>query len=278
MKHVSIKKISVIVLFGLISLVIIFLKPATNTNIVIAAIPKSGSTYLLKSLQLNLGYTRHRLIKTYKDSSQVAKGKIHSFFAKKSVLDKSHFRSPINYHTGSALYVLPVLQIPTLKRYSNKLVVHVRDPRQILISLLHHIDNNVDGSSYLTREIKAQYPTWTFEEKIAWGIVNIYPSIVAWIDDWILYKQQQDKIFNGMQILFTTYEEMVLDDQQLYNKILSFYEIPKTENFSRPAKDKGVLFRKGDPQEFRQIYTKEQLDTLNAMIPTYMLEYFNWSN
>ncbi len=273
-------KIIGILLFStiIIASIAVNLKIPKRHNIIFSALPKSGSSYMLESLANNIGLQRFRLTNTYYDSEKTAKFRMSLFFSHNHKIDKSHFRAPIVNNKSQGLGVLPIMQIDTFKKYNNKLVVHVRDPRQVLISLIHHIDKDILRSNFLPAEIKPYYKNWSLSEKIDWSIEYLYPSIIAWIDDWVTYKALQATDANPIDILFTTYEDMLENEELQHRKVAAFYHSPIKQAYIRPAKNEAVHFRKGDVQEFKTIYNKQQLLKVDTATPLYMYEYFGWQH
>jgi hypothetical protein len=266
-----------------------------NKNIILVALPKSGSTYLMTTLQANLNYNIMSPffdirqgppgIPTYADNHQLVKtrhfsGDIDYFFQKKSTLTRDHYRAPsadTEKQFGS-----PMLKVNNIKKYMNKIVLHLRDPRQALLSYVHHLNNN-KHSPFASPDLTdmphdlSEYHTFDFNGQLDWAIENVLPPMLVWINDWLDFKQKEDASPNGLKILVTTYDELIQDEMGLYHKIADFYDLSLNDaNFKRIAKNEGVRFRKGDPNEWKSVFTDAQKNRMAEIVPIDLLQRFHW--
>ncbi len=222
-------------------------------KIVINSIMKSGSTFVTETIKksLNCG----QFMTTQKIDGE--KVELKDFFLGNNQLVKLHVR-PQNIDWEEYLV------------HSNKIMVQVRDPRQSVLSLLHHLLGT-------GRSIPAYVSSLKFEHQIDWAIENKMPQTIMFIDDWLAFKQEQDKLPNGIKVLITTYDELLQNEEELIYKILTFYEIPLYEvTYHKLLKDEKTLFRKGDPNEWRYVFTAEQQRRATAMIPEEFFTRFGW--
>lgn len=259
-----------------------------KTNIVLNALMKSGSEHIVTSLQHGLSYKRLNLYSTYEPIRHTYYSNITEFYQNESTIAKQHLKVPsvdiskphpiIAENNIDTYEAWRELDIEHLKTFTNKMVLHIRDPRPALLSLVHHLNafrdhiNKPEG-----------YFELSLHDRIDWCIDNMLASQVKWINDWLAYKEQQDISSNGMQILVTTYDELITDELitdelKLYHKILKFYDIPTSQfKFQPVAKNKVPHFRKGDPEEWRQVLTAEQQHRVALLVPDSLLNRFNWS-
>jgi hypothetical protein len=162
-----------------------------------------------------------------------------------------------------------------LQQTDLRLLLNVRDPRQCLLSLVHY------SLRHFPRQIKIlhpaeppeDYPEWGFERQIDWQIDRHMPNYVAWIFGWL-------NVIDGgkVEALITTFDDLLADEEAFFDRILNYYGIPR-EKFTHPhlAKDAAVNFRKGDPNEWREVFTAEQKRRCRAMIPDWMMARFCWA-
>lgn len=244
-------------------------------NIIIIAIPKSGSSYLEAAVRRNLEYSDMGIHSFYTQEKNRFITNFPEFFKNNAKISKGHSRAPINMTINNTYKIYPALDLTSLRRYTNKFILHLRDPRQVLLSHIHFITNSND-SKILSSEIKSAFLNLSLHEKINWGIDNLLPSMIEWYNNWLAIKELEDLKQNGMQILITTYEEILTDDLALYNKILDFYGIQSPKEYLSPPKDAKLKFRKGDPNEYKSIYTAEQQQRIDAIVPKNLLQRFNW--
>ena len=103
----------------------------------------------------------------------------------------------------------------------SKLVLHLRDPRQAMISWIHHLDR-ITGNDYKSEHNLSVHPapdkdyySFSFEEKVDWQIKNYLPQLNKWTFEWLTYAENKQKI------LVTEFNEMKeIDD--LICKIFDF--------------------------------------------------------
>lgn len=234
-------------------------------NIILNAMPKSGSAYIAARLTQGLGYVSMNISAQYIPQDQVVYSQIRDFYEINGALSKQHLdASPLN------------LQI--LKRFTDRIVLQIRDPREVLLSWVHHLnklhEEKVDVY-YFTPEPPPGYYDLNLHEQIDWNIDNFLPAMVVWLNDWLALKQREDSRENGFKILLTTYNELLTDEKALYRKILAFYDIPLDKfTYTPVAKDRNVHYRKADPNEWREVFTVEQKQRIDAIVPVSILDIF----
>jgi len=119
----------------------------------------------------------------------------------------------------------------------------------------------------------------TFHDQIDWQIEKGYlPEAIKFIEDWL---RANTLSYFPTKILFTKYEDLVANPVELFNTILDFYGIDKS-NFAypdHPEKEKNSLllnYRKGMIDEWREVFTPEQAERASSMIPHRLLDRFGW--
>lgn len=246
-------------------------------NILLITLPKSGSTYLAKMLTENLGYERNHLCSIYDKTTRQLMSNVKYFRNKNSILFKEHFSAPFGTAQPYYIKVMGRLDVDSLRANKQKIILHLRDPRQVLVSLYWHIEEHPDGEL-----IPFQFKHWYFAQnksgKLDWLIENLLPIVTSWTADWLAFKEREDATANGLPILITTYDEMITDKHALYTKILDFYGMERNyTSLQTPAKDYQVRFRKGDPEEWRATFSAQQKQRIAELIPPELLQRFGWS-
>lgn len=240
-----------------------------GNNIIFNTIPKSGSVYIATTLKDSLGYTNTALSASYFPRDVINFSKADSFFKNKSMISQDHFDSS-------------KVNIQWLTKYTDRMVIHLRDPRQVLLSWVHNMNwikkNGWDDLLYMvTPTPPSEYYKWKLSKQIDWNIENFLPEVVAWMNAWLEFKEQEDAKDNGFKILLTTYDDFLSDDIGFYNKVLDFYEIPREQFVYKPAeKTETTHFRKGDVNEWRKVLTQAQKDRVNEIVPLALLQKFGW--
>jgi hypothetical protein len=151
-----------------------------------------------------------------------------------------------------------------------RLIVHVRDPRQQLVSFIEHIRRFPREVPPKMREIVRRDPRAVIEA----AIEDFFLPRVAWVDGWAKARYRLD-------IRFTTFEEFVRDprafvdrlvalyggDTRWFNRAFALHE-PATVDFHR---------RRGETDEWRRLLDSAQTERVNVQIPNELWSLFGWS-
>ena len=87
------------------------------------------------------------------------------------------------------------------------------------------------------------------------------------------------------EILFTRYEDFVEDEEAFFDSILEFYGIDKSlwtfvpfapKPHENPMFEGEYHFRNARTDEWRDVFTREQRDRANGMMPKRLLLRFGW--
>ena len=166
-----------------------------------------------------------------------------------------------------------------LKYFKLPIVVHIRDPRQAMLSWIHHIDRITGGDAnaewvlYTIPRVPQNYFSYTLTEKITWHIKHYLPQLIDWIQRWSQLSESRE-----LDILITDWSELRHDESALIARILEYYGIDKTK-FEQTVVPKDIEtshYRKADANEWMEEYSRSQILTSTRMIPKWMLNRFNW--
>ena len=166
----------------------------------------------------------------------------------------------------------------------DRLIVHVRDPRQTMLSRVHytHWLKEHGSQSVLPPLLELADPAlpenyfaMSLTDQIGWHIDNYLPWNVEWIEKWL--DASEDPQWT-MRIHFTRFEDFVQDVDAFLDGILAFYEIDRSLFTRRHRKgEPGKLnFRKGLVDEWRTAFTQEQATRASQMVPERLKERFGW--
>lgn len=240
-------------------------------------LPKSGSVHLWALLGLGLGIERFRIAQGYFPVDLLIQERV-ARLAQGNCITQEH---------------LPAINRNLIVLYQHgihKIVVHVRDPRQSLLSLIHHLEKiRADGSfegtdhplcdNYFSLSLEEQincdrYFSLSLEEKIDRHIEHYLPFQIQWIKDWLDVSERASAYFT---ILFTRFEDMLLDKERFINSILEFHNIDPSR-YKDPNFDpqKGAHFRKGKAGEWKTVFSGRQAEKATGLIPKKLLDRFNW--
>lgn len=165
-----------------------------------------------------------------------------------------------------------------LKQYLPKLIVHVRDPRDALISWMSYVERHKHHKFTLSLVYPPpppEYWGWDFERKADWQIDRFYMYCIEWIESW-LYAQNPNP---ELDILFTTFEDMVEDPLGFWKEIVAFYgEDPDsfTEENLKEIYRGQYHFDREDVGIWRDQLTDEQKSRVNSLLSDSVLNYFGW--
>ncbi|MBR0718871.1 sulfotransferase domain-containing protein [Bradyrhizobium liaoningense] len=160
----------------------------------------------------------------------------------------------------------------------DRMRVHVRDPRQALISWFHFFPSvigTLDPSQKLHYDVPDDYLEWPQARQLDWQISHFLPWFIDWIVGWLDAPEQP---WSGTKILYTTFEEMVADTRGFFDRILAFYDIDRA-GFIYPDKRRvhgDRNFRRGDVDEWRTTLSPEQMERASSAIPERLFDRFGW--
>ncbi|MEG4799126.1 tetratricopeptide repeat protein [Microcoleus sp. ARI1-B5] len=227
-------------------------------------LPKSGSQYVLEALSNGLNKPWMRI---------AAGGEIIRRDDIKLLADKmklAHEHLPVS-----------VMNLCLITEALDRLIVHVRDPRQAMLSWVHHLRKTIaeteDVLSLMHIIPDAEnYFSLSLTEQISWQIEKGHLSaVINFLEGWL--DAEADNSFYP-KILFTKYEDLADNSQVFFESILNFYEIKKARfTFPEPPQEGKLHYRKGRKDEWREVFTPEQAQKASSMIPKGIFERFGWS-
>jgi hypothetical protein len=181
-----------------------------------------------------------------------------------------------DYARGGACYVThldPAPQnIDRLKRAGiGKIIVHVRDPRQILLSMIHHVSRYEENRPALLRNA---FSKWNVSAQI-WELMDFYMRRIRWLQGWLEAESQ-------LNIMFSTFEDFVRDRHAFVERYVEFYGAPR-EHFSleravRVAPETDDHFRVGLVDEWRKVFPRSDTELLSACLPRAIKKRFGWTD
>lgn len=232
-------------------------------SILLITVPKSGTVYTKTMLARGLNIPEVPISLGYFPRALVDWRQLSKFAACGSVCAEHLDASAEN------------LQI--LEKYLDRWVVHVRDPRSVLVSWVHHVDRyHNDGPEALLQVCPTppeDYFKRPFSQKLDWNIQNFLPEVVSWMSRW------NQIIDSGVyNILNTRFDQLVEDEGRFIHDILAFYNTPGSR-FVTPKIVKNmeeVHFRAGGKYEWQSALSQPQLKTANQIIGPELLDRYRW--
>lgn len=232
-------------------------------SILVVSIPKSGTVYINGLLTRGLRRPNVSLGLDYFPDDRANYRKVE-VFAGGGYVASAHFSA-----CEQNLRILGAM----LDRW----VVHIRDPRSVVLSLTHHLDRQLRFDPRLLYAMAPAPPpgfaTMSPPQKLSWTVENHLEGIVKWIRDW---REVKDR--NTCNIRFTTYEELHRDELAYAQGVLDFFDIPRS-TFLHPKLERNIEqthFRRGLLAEWRTAFAPGLLALTNEIIGRDLLEWFNW--
>jgi Sulfotransferase domain len=243
-----------------------FVRPPIATNVYIFTLPKSGSVYLVNLLHKGLGCAIRSASLGYFPRDLLDWNKMEELRPGNNVVQAHLDASPAN------------LQI--LRAFRPRFQVHLRDPRQAMLSMTHHLVRHwreTPGKNILLQVEPTPPPAFydcPLTAQIDWMIENYLPGCFRWMREWLDVIESGEF---GPDLLLTTYEEFVRDEAGFVRQVLRFFGIPE-ERYEAPAMERtmAVHFRQGTPDEWKSAFTLAQQTRATAMIPPEWIERFGW--
>ncbi len=233
-------------------------------GILINALPKSASESIWNRLAQGLGIAQgHISIGLFPDCLAVPY-RVREF-SRGGMAAKEHL--PATTHNVAALAEAGV----------ERVIVHVRDPRQALLSWAHFLEGDVRKRLLAPLWRKTTPPADFFRQPFAtqldWHIEHYLPIIVRFIDDWV---EAGGSPAAGISVKFLTFEAFKADASGYFDELLAFFGIDPVL-YAAEAEAEAIHLRKGAVDEWRGVFTAEQAARIWQRIPARLAEMFSWS-
>lgn len=161
-------------------------------------------------------------------------------------------------------------QVRRLRRAGiHKVMVHVRDPRQTLVSMVHHLEK------YPEQLVKMRGLAKDGDTvgKKAMLVIHYYENTIRWISRWVEMEKH-------IAVHFSTFESMVSNWDRFLDRYIDCYG-GYSRFFSRQDAETrheslDYHFRSGRADEWREVFSKQEADELSAMLPQHLKDRFDW--
>ncbi len=233
-------------------------------SMLINTVPKSASESIWNRLAEGLGLGQCHLSLGLFPDCCVIPARVHSA-AEGGLVIKEHIRATAHNlrHLAAEGFT--------------KVVFHVRDPRQAVLSWAHFVHDDVSMRLMgpVWRKIVPPADTLRAELPILidWSIDIYLPQLVDFMLGWTrLARDPQAEI----EVLFLTFEQFRTEPDRYFEQILSFYGVDPG-GFARDAEAEVVHLRKGLIEEWRDVFTDKQKQRAWGSIPADLAEQFGWT-
>ena len=233
-------------------------------GILLNTMPKSGSVYIQKSLAKILSCQTLNVGNSYALIDQIDIRDVKKLVGGGHVAQNHLAPSPEN--------------LRVLEHFNLKMVLHLRDPRQALLSWVHHLDwisRGNDASEtllYCTPHLPSDYFQSSLSSKISWQISNYLPQLITWVTRWVAIAD-----LKNIPILITQQEELRINERALFDSILQFHNL--TFDYALPNLPKtleATHYRLADPTEWNWTFTPDQKAQATSLIPPSLQQRFSW--
>lgn len=233
--------------------------------IIITTLPKSGSIFILKNLEIIFRKPYLRIGPGYFPDENIDMFHLQELVTTAGV-SQSHFpASPAN--------------IRLLSKTVKNVWIHFRDPRSATLSWAHHVTTLRDHSLALAAvrpELPMDYFQWHFDRQLSWQIENYLPLTVAWMREW---QNTVDSGTSDLRLLITTFEEMVKDPVAFMVRAGSWHGLEMGGLDRLPVeKSEGNHFRKGQTDEWMTAFSGNDRRVAARLIDEDLAERYGWVN
>ena len=232
-------------------------------SILLNTMPKSGSIYIMRVVQRIVGLDFMYVGNGYNLIDQIALQSVKKFVGGGYVAQN---------HLAPSVENLQILEHHRLK-----MVLHVRDPRQALLSWVYHLDRiteSNDASEFLLYFVPRTPPGYfalPLSQKIDWQLENYLPDLIAWTKQWVEIADQ-----GTIPILITDQKDLQSDEKAFFDSILAFYQYNLDYALPDVPKTDETHFRRADPREWLRTFTPEQAASATSAIPDMLRTRFGW--
>ena len=159
----------------------------------------------------------------------------------------------------------------------NKVVFHVRDPRQAALSWAHFVHDDVSmrlmGPIWRRIVPPAEVLRQPLPELLDWCIAHYLPAEIAFMEGWRQVAEDPD---SGIEVLFMTFEHFLREPEDYLNQVIDFYGIDRAL-FAAQAEAEVVHLRKGETEEWRGVLSEAQQRRAWDQLPPALAEAYGWT-
>lgn len=239
--------------------------PKPDTAIFLNTLPESAQYYLVK-----------QLADFYK---------LQTFMVSKKTFptDAINERTFTTFVQGKDDYITPASLPPTkyninlLNAQLGKMVLHVRDPRDALVSWIEYTErhrNHPMTLGLISPVPPAEYFGWSYSKKADWQINNFYTYSVKWLEEWTAFLTSNPQL----QVLVTHFEEVATDPLHAFREIVAFYGTDPELLTEKQINALTKLQYNTDASEigmWRNKLTPEQQQKITSMLPDQVAQFFS---
>lgn len=232
-------------------------------SVLINTVPKSASESIWNRLAEGLGLAQgHISLFLYPDCSVVPSRA--AVAAQGGIISKEHL--PASAHNLTVL----------AEHGFQRIVFHLRDPRQVTVSWAHFVRDDVSMRLMgpLWRKVVPPHVVLSADLStlLDWCIDNFLPLLLEFVAGW---REVAESEIAPFDIRFLSFERFLDDPNGYLDEALDFLQIDPA-HFSAEAEAEVVHLRKGEKDEWRDVLSKEQRARAWSRIPPELAAEQGW--
>ena len=152
----------------------------------------------------------------------------------------------------------------------DKIIVHVRDPRQRLLSMIHHVLRYSDAGVNLKNN---SFADLSISEQIE-ALIEFYTESIWWLQSWLRAAEELD-------IHFSTFKDFVTDRESFIQGYIDYYGHESLFSYEKATTLPGSIddrYRAGQIDEWRRKFPPDDIARLNDLLPDFIKERFGWTD
>ncbi|MGI9500484.1 MAG: tetratricopeptide repeat protein, partial [Geminicoccaceae bacterium] len=162
----------------------------------------------------------------------------------------------------------------------DRALVHVRDPRQAVLSWAHFVRNDVSRRMLAPIWRRIVPPAGVLQRDldhvIDWCLDHYLPLLVDFVQGWHRLDRNPTPGRGGISIRCLTFERFVADRDGYLADLLDFYGLG---SFNEAAVEQAatIHWRRGQIGEWRRVFTTDQRRRATNALPAALGEHFGWA-
>jgi len=158
----------------------------------------------------------------------------------------------------------------------DRIIVHLRDPRQIALSWAHFVHSDVAARMLAPIWRRIVPPQSVLQAGLAavidWSIDRFIPLAVEFTQDWLAVARDK-----RLKLLFTSFEDYAAAPEAVMAKILRHYGLTSADLDGAAAAGAEVVhWRRGEHDEWRRMFSRRQQRHAASLIPDTLAGEFGW--
>lgn len=237
----------------------------TQNSIFFVSLPKSGTVYTwttisrvtgLKIPEFHLlkGWSQYNTGHEFVCPKIYACGDYNTQFLLPNNMKYYQYGYIFGAHMQASYHNMHVLEASGYDR----IIVLLRDPRDALVSWVHHLKNlGPSARNYHSKiyYIPEDYWDWSLADQFQYQIRSFLPTIINWVEGWLAYYANPER---KIDILFVLYDELKRHPMNYIKKMMAFNQIENVDYMQMPEVTQGKLhFRRGEHDQWREEFTRE---------------------